>query len=67
LHPAQDDDEQPPQPELPPPVPSDDLPMPNFESCFCVSFDPQEGQTTSGLAPKTNFSKQHLHFTHRYS
>jgi len=62
LHPAQEDDEQPLQPE--PPDPSEDLPMPNFESRFSVSCDPQEGQTTSGFAPKTSFSKQHLHLEH---
>jgi hypothetical protein len=63
LHPAQEDDEQLPQPELPP-DPSDDLPMPNFERRFCVSFDPQFGQRTSGFDPKTSFSKQHWHLLH---
>ncbi len=61
LQPAQEDDEHPPHPELPP-DPSEDLPMPNFESFFSASFDPQEGQTTSGFEPKTSFSKQHWHF-----
>ncbi len=42
----------------------EDLPMPNFESFFCVSFEPQFGHVTSGLDPKTSFSKQQLHFVH---
>jgi hypothetical protein len=63
LHPAQEDDEHPPQPE-PPPEPSEDLPMPNFERRFSASFEPQEGQTTSGFDPKTSFSKQHWQFLH---
>ncbi len=60
LHPAQEDAEQPPQPE--PEEASDDpddpFPMPNFESRLVVSFAPQEGQRTSGSLPKTSFSKQ---------
>jgi len=63
LHPAQDDDEHPPQPELPP-EPSDDLPMPNFDNRFSVSLDLQEGHSTSGFEPKTSFSKQQPHFVH---
>jgi len=63
LHPAQDDEEQPPQPE-PPPDPSDDLPMPNFESRFWVSCDPHFGQTTPGFEPKTSFSKHSLQAAH---
>ncbi len=50
LQPAQDDDEHPLHPE-PPPEPSEDLPIPNFERSFSVSFDPQEGQITSGFEP----------------
>jgi hypothetical protein len=38
--------------------------MPNRESRFSVSEEPQVGQTTSGFAPKTSFSKQLLHFVH---
>jgi hypothetical protein len=54
LQPAQDEDEQPPHPE--PPVdcgggPLADLPMPNCESRFRVSFAPQSGHVTSGLDP----------------
>jgi hypothetical protein len=63
LHPAQDDAEQPPQPELPP-EPSEDLPMPNFESRFSVSFDPHFGHRTSGFEPKTSFSKHSLQVVH---
>jgi len=63
LHPAQDDEEQPPQPE-PPPDPSDDLPMPNLESRFSVSGDPHFGQTISGFWPKTSFSKHSLQAAH---
>jgi hypothetical protein len=66
LHPAQEDDEHPPQPE-PLRELSEDPPMPNFERRFSVSFEPQEGQTISGFGPKTSFSKQHLHFAHWYS
>ncbi len=63
LHPAQEEEEQLPQPELPP-EPSEDFPMPNFESRLVVSREPQLGQTTSGFAPKTSFSKQQLHLLH---
>jgi hypothetical protein len=63
LHPAQEEDEHPPQPELPP-EPSDDLPMPKRERRFVVSLEPQDGQTTSGFEAKTSFSKQQLHLLH---
>jgi hypothetical protein len=63
LHPAQDEDEQPPQLGLPP-EPSEDLPMPNFESRLSASFDPHFGQTTSGFEPKTSFSKHSLQTQH---
>jgi hypothetical protein len=63
LHPAQEDDEQPPQPELLR-EPSEDLPMPNFESRFSVSFDPHFGHRTSGFEPKTSFSKHSLQEQH---
>ncbi len=63
LHPAQEEEEQPPQPELPP-EPLEDLPMPNLESRFVVSREPQEGQSTSGSDPKTSFSKQQEHLLH---
>jgi len=62
LQPAQEDEEQPPQPE--PPEPSEDLPMPNFERRFSVSFDPHFGQATSGFKPKTSFSKHSLQAQH---
>jgi hypothetical protein len=63
LHPAQEDEEHPPQPELPP-EPSEDLPMPNFERRFSVSFDPHFGHRTSGFEPKTSFSKHSLQEEH---
>jgi len=68
LHPAQDEELQPPQPE-----PEEDgdapepFPIPNFESRLVVSFELQEGQTTSGFCPKTSFSKQHWQALHWYS
>jgi hypothetical protein len=67
LHPAQDEDEQPPHPE-PLDVSEDgevdDLPMPNFDRRFSVFCDPHVGQTTSGFDPNTSFSKQQLHCVH---
>ncbi len=63
LHPAQDEEVQLPQPELPP-EPSEDFPMPNFERRLVVSFEPQFGHATSGFDPKTSFSKQHVHLLH---
>jgi hypothetical protein len=69
LHPAQDEAEQPPQPEL-----DDDedespepLPMPKLDMRFFVFFEPQSGQTTSGFEPKTSFSNSCLHLAHWYS
>lgn len=38
--------------------------MPNFDSRFVVSFELQDGQSTSGFEPKTSFSKQHWHWLH---
>ena len=68
LHPAQEDDEQPPQLEPPPELPGDaspeDLPMPKRDMRFAVSFAPHCGQRTSGLEPKTSFSKQQEHLLH---
>ena len=66
MHPAQDEAEQPPQPdpddgEADPP---ELLPIPNGERRLVVSFELQEGQSTSGFDPKTSFSKQHLHWLH---
>jgi hypothetical protein len=62
LHPAQEDEEQLPQPGPPPEF--EDLPMPNFERRFSVSFDPHFGQATSGFEPKTSFSKHSLQEAH---
>jgi hypothetical protein len=66
LHPAQDEAEQPLQPE-----PDDDedevfelFPIPNCDRRLVVSFDPQVGQSTSGFAPKTSFSKPPWHWLH---
>jgi hypothetical protein len=67
LQPAQDEAEQPLHPE---PAEEDDaaspepFPIPNFDSRLVASFEPQEGQTTSGCGPKTSFSKQHAHALH---
>ena len=63
MHPAQEDDEHPPHPELPL-EPFEDLPMPNFERRFSVSFDPHFGQATAGFEPKTSFSKHSLQEPH---
>jgi len=63
LHPAQEDEEHPPQPD-PPPEPSDDLPMPNRERRFSVSFDPHFGQSAAGSVPKTSFSKHSVQAQH---
>jgi len=60
LHPAQDDDEQPPQPVLPPEAASGeplDLPVPNRDMSFSVFSDPHCSQETSGFDPNTSFSK----------
>lgn len=65
VHPAQDDDVQPPQPEPPPDV-SDreepaDLPMPKRDMSLFVFFEPHFSQTASGFDPKTSFSKSAPH------
>jgi hypothetical protein len=64
LHPAHDDEEQPPQPEL---LPEDadvelfeDLPMPKRDMSFSVFPEPHLSQATSGFDPKTSFSKSAL-------
>jgi len=61
LHPAQDDEEQPPQPplslEAPDEDPSEDLPMPKRDMSLSVLFEPHFSQMTSRDAPKTSFSK----------
>jgi hypothetical protein len=59
LHPAQDEEEQPPQPEL---LEDDDglledLPMPKRDMSFSVLFEPHFSHTTSVFDPKTSFSK----------
>lgn len=61
LQPAQDDDEQPPQP-VPPLEDGDDelledLPAPKRDMSFSVFFEPHFSQETSGFDPKTSFSK----------
>jgi hypothetical protein len=64
LHPAQDEEEQPPQPELPlgdaDDEPLEGLPMPNRDMSFSVFFEPHLSQATSGFDPKTSFSKSAL-------
>jgi hypothetical protein len=69
LQPAQDEDEQPPQPG-----PLDglgdaliDLPMPKRDRSFSVLSEPHFPQLTAGLAPKTSFSNTALQALHRYS
>jgi hypothetical protein len=60
VHPAQDEDEQPPQPEPPEELDEeelDDLPMPNWDISLPVFFEPHFSQATSGSDPKTSFSK----------
>jgi len=65
LQPAQDDDEQPPQPE--PPLVSpvedefEDLPIPKRETSLAVFFDPHLSQDMSMVDPKTSFSKSVPH------
>jgi hypothetical protein len=65
LHPAQDDDVQPPQPEPPPEVSVGeefaDLPMPKRDMSLFVFLDPHFSQTASEFAPKTSFSKSAPH------
>ncbi len=59
--PEQDEDEQPPHPELADEdveaAPESDLPMPKRDMSFSVRFEPHFSHVTSGLEPKTNFSK----------
>ena len=64
LHPAQDEEEQPQQPE---PLledaddePLEGLPMPKRDISFAVFFEPHFSQATSGFVPKTSFSKSAL-------
>jgi len=60
LQPAQEEDEQPPHPELLLEVPAgsfDDLPMPKRDMSFSVFLEPHLSQLTSGFDPKTSFSK----------
>ena len=64
MHPSQDEEEQPPQPELPledpDAAPLEDLPMPKRDMSFSVFFEPHLSQATSGFDPKTSFSKSML-------
>jgi hypothetical protein len=61
LHPAQEDEEQPPQPEplleAAPEDPLADRPMPNRDRSLSVFFEPHFSHTTSGFALNTSFSK----------
>jgi hypothetical protein len=61
LQPAQDDDEQPPQPEVPPESPAEDafedLPMPKRDKSLSVFVDPHLSHEISVVDPKTSFSK----------
>jgi len=61
LHPAQDDDEQPPQPALPPEASAADLPdppRPKLDMSFSVFSEPQHSHRTRVCRPKTSFSKE---------
>jgi hypothetical protein len=59
LHPAQDEDEQPPHPDFdgPADAPLDDFPMPKRDMSFSVLREPHCSQATSAFDPKTSFSK----------
>jgi hypothetical protein len=61
LQPAQDEDEQPPQPALPPELPaedpSEDFPIPKRDKSLLVFEDPHLSQEISAVDPKTSFSK----------
>jgi hypothetical protein len=70
LHPAHEDDEQPPQPVPPDDGPGealDDFPIPNRDISFSVLPEPHFSHMTSGLAPKTSFSKSRPHSAQWYS
>jgi hypothetical protein len=64
LHPAHEEEEQPPQPELPLEDADDELfeglPMPKRDMSFSVFFEPHFSQVTSGRVPKTSFSNSAL-------
>jgi hypothetical protein len=66
LHPAQEDEEQPlqPEPDDEEDVSPEPLPMPNRDMRFFVFLEPHFGQTTSGFEPKTSFSKHSLQAAH---
>ena len=71
MQPAQEDEEQPPQPE---PLlvslvanPDEDLPMPKRDMSFSVFFEPHCSHKTSGLEAKTSFSKSALQALQWYS
>jgi hypothetical protein len=60
LHPAQDEDEQPPQLELLEELGDgalEGLPMPKRDISLPVFFEPHFSQATSEFDPKTSFSK----------
>ena len=70
LQPAQEDDEQPPQPELldePDEALLDDLPIPKRDRSFSVFSEPHFPQATAGFDPKTSFSNSALQSLQRYS
>jgi hypothetical protein len=64
LQPAQDEEEQPPQPEPDEKDGDDgplvDRPMPKRDRSFSVFAEPHFSQVTAVLAPKTSFSKSAL-------
>jgi hypothetical protein len=64
LHPEQEDEEHPPQPELPDDSDADDpladRPMPNRDIFFSVLSDPHFSHATKGFDPNTSFSNSAL-------
>lgn len=63
MQPAQDDDEQPPQPPLPGDAGEallDDLPVPKRDMSFSVLAEPHFSHATAGFGPKTSFSNPAL-------
>jgi hypothetical protein len=67
LQPAQEDAEQPPQPELPEEASPEDLPMPKRDRSFSVLSEPHFSQIIAGFDPKTSFSNSALQALQRYS
>jgi hypothetical protein len=70
LQPAHEEEEQPPQFELPDELGEallDDLPMPKRDRSFSVFSEPHFSHVTIGFDPKTSFSNPALQSLQRYS